>query len=395
MAGPMSADGAPARARRRDLIPVVLAATVGPLPAFLTGALATQIREDLRFGPGALGLAVGSHFAAAAMASAPLGRVSEGLGPSRALRLGSAVSAALLLGAGLLSRSWGLLVVFLAAGGVANALIQPAANLFLTRIVPERRQALAFATKQSAIPAGTLLGGLAVPAIALTVGWRWAYVSAAALAVVAALAVPRLSGHAAVRTTAPPRLKEPQLALLACGVAFGAAAAGALAGFLVTAAVDSGISAGPAGLLLSGGSVIGISVRLSAGAWLDRRGGEPLGIATSMLIGGALAYALMAAHASLVYLAAVPLAFGAGWAWPGLSNLAVVRMRPEAPGAATGIMQIGTYLGAVLGPLVFGLAVDATSYTVGWLLASGSALVGAAAFTIARRLGAPDTSPVP
>lgn len=381
--------------RRADLVPVVLAATVGPLPAFLTGALATQIRDDLHFGAAALGLAVGSHFACAAVASAPLGRVSERLGAGRALRTGSVASGLLLLGAAGLSRSWGLLVVFLAAGGVANALIQPAANLFLARIVPERRQGLAFGIKQSAIPAGTLLGGLAVPAVALTVGWRWAYVCAAALAFLASATVPDRQDGVSESPAARPRISEPQLGLMSVGVAFGAAAAGALAGFLVSGAVDSGVEAGPAGVLLSAGSLIGISVRLSAGAWLDRRGGPPLRTVTLMLLGGAIAYAVMSAHEAWLYVAAVPLAFGAGWAWPGLTNLAVVRLRPQAPGAATGVIQIGTYLGAVLGPLVFGVVVDTTSYTVGWLLASVWALVGAGAFTVARRLRTPERAPLP
>ena len=53
-----------------------------------------------------------------------------------------------------------------------------------------------------------------------------------------------------------------------------------------------------------------------------------------------------------------PLAFATGWAWPGLFNLAVVRVNPSAPGAATGITQTGTYLGAVVGPVLFGVVAE-------------------------------------
>ncbi|MST35344.1 MFS transporter, partial [Acidimicrobiaceae bacterium USS-CC1] len=74
------------------------------------------------------------------------------------------------------------LLGFLVAGGLANGAMQPAVNLLLARTVDDRRQGLAFGVKQAAIPTSTLLSGLAVPALALTVGWHVAYLVAAGLA---------------------------------------------------------------------------------------------------------------------------------------------------------------------------------------------------------------------
>jgi len=42
----------------RPILMAVAVATVGMLPPFLTGGLAVQVRADLDFGPGALGIAV-------------------------------------------------------------------------------------------------------------------------------------------------------------------------------------------------------------------------------------------------------------------------------------------------------------------------------------------------
>ena len=42
--------------------------------------------------------------------------------------------------------------------------------------VPAGRQGLSFGVKQAAIPVSTLLAGAAVPTVALTLGWRWAFV---------------------------------------------------------------------------------------------------------------------------------------------------------------------------------------------------------------------------
>src|SRR3712207_8300789 len=80
------------------------------------------------------------------------------------------------------------------------------------------------------------------------------------------------------------------------------------------------------------------------------------------------------------------LAFGAGWGWPGLFNFAVVLTNPGAPAAATGITQTGASGGAALGPLVFGLVVEATSYDVAWLVSGAIALAALAAILVARSL---------
>jgi predicted MFS family arabinose efflux permease len=87
-----------------------------------------------------------------------------------------------------------------------------------------------------------------------------------------------------------------------------------------------------------------------------------------------------------VLLIATPLAFGAGWGWPGLFNLAVAREYPEAPGAASGVTQTGTYVGAVLGPVIFGALVEHASYRVAWLFAATLSLGGAGFIWIGRSL---------
>jgi MFS family permease len=94
------------------------------------------------------------------------------------------------------------LLARLALAGVPTALSQPAANeLLMARVAPQRR-GFAFAVKQSAIPVSTLLAGLAVPVVALTIGWRWAFLFAAVLGLLTVAAVPRMRWH---RPTAPPR----------------------------------------------------------------------------------------------------------------------------------------------------------------------------------------------
>lgn len=358
--------------RRAPSPGAVLAATAAVttacvLPSFLLGAMAVQVRRDLGFDETGVGLAFAAFFAAASLASAPLGRVTERAGPVRSLRQAGFVSGAACLAVAATARSLATLVPVVAVAGAANALCQPAANLLIARAVPARRQGFAFAVKQSAIPASTLLAGLAVPALALTVGWRWGFVAAAAASWAAAALVPAGAlGPAPLRAGVEPGqgpdVPMRVMAVLAIGIGFGAAAGGTLGSFLVSAAVDGGLSEGGAGWLLTAGSLVGIAVRLAAGVRADRRIGGHLRVVALMLLAGAGAFAVLSTTSTAAYVVAGPLGFCTAWAWPGLFNLAVVRANPSRPAAATGITQTGTYLGAVSGPLLFGVLAQAWSY---------------------------------
>src|SRR5688572_11844066 len=235
------------------------AATVCIFPPFLLGAMAVQVRDDLHFSQSGTGLAVGAFFAVAALGSAPLGRWSERVGGGRALRVAALVAGAALLLLAVAARSLLTLVVLNAVAGVANALGQPAANLLIARAVPASRQGFGFAVKQSAIPFSTFLAGLAVPSIASTAGWRWAYVSAAALALAAGAFVPvgrrvgRAGGSlpAGLGAGTEGRLPHRVMVVLALGVALGAAAAATLGAFFVSTGVEAGLSEDAAALTLT------------------------------------------------------------------------------------------------------------------------------------------------
>lgn len=372
------------------LAAVVVVVTTGVLPAFLTGALNVQMRRDLGFGEAALGGAMGGFFVGAALTSAVLGRVAERLGPELSMRLSASLSAVSLLSVAVGARSYRSLVLILAVGGVANALSQPAANLFIARRVDPSRLGLALAVKQASVVGSTLLGGLAVPTIALTVGWRWAFVAAAALAVVGVIAVPGGADRRAVATGEPSgRTGDSSwtaLAVLATGVGLGAAAAGTLGTFYVAASVQAGISEGSAGLLVAAGGASVVVVRIVAGARADRRQGRNLPVVATMLVIGAVGYLLYATESKEMLVLASPLTFAAGWGWPGLFNLAVVRANPQAPGLASGVTQTGTYIGAVLGPLVFGTLAENRSYASAWSVAAACSLAAAVAMIAGRRL---------
>jgi cyanate permease len=210
------------------------------------------------------------------------------------------------------------------------------------------------------------------------------------LAVVGAIAIPsdreRAPGRVRVRVDRAGDTEWRSLVVLAIGVGLGASAAGTLASFFVQAGVHAGISEGGAGLLAAVGSASVIAVRLVAGARADRRQGGNLTVVAAMLVLGAVGYLLYATEAKVMLIAALPLTFAAGWGWPGLFNLAIVRANPQAPGLASGVTQTGTYIGAVAGPLLFGALAENRSYAAAWTVAAASSLAAAGAMLLGRRL---------
>jgi MFS family permease len=381
----------PVEERTLDYRPVLLAvavATAGVLPAFLTGGLAVQIRSEMDFGSAALGLAVAVFFVTASLASVVMGRVVERIGSHRAMRVSATGSAVALLGVALFAGSWAGLVACLVLGGLANAVAHPATHLSLAREVPANRQGLSFGIKQAAIPAATLLAGLAVPIIAVTLGWRWAFAGGAALALGISLFVPAetLGGVRKVKEVRAGDVPTAPLVLLALGIGLGSAAATPLGAFVVESSVASGLRVGTAGLLLALGSAVGIVVRVVFGHLADGMGGGRLRLVCAMLGVGVVGFLLLASGSAGLIVPGTLLAFGAGWGWPGLFNFAVVKTNPNAPAAATGITQTGASGGAALGPLVFGLVVEAASYDAAWLLCGAIALVALLAILAGRAM---------
>ncbi|WP_406038785.1 MFS transporter [Micromonospora sp. NBC_00898] len=357
------------------------------LPVFLVGGLAVQMGDDLHFSPAGLGLAVSVYFGISALASVPSGALVERYGPAVVARAGILLSAGSLLGVAALARSYPALVALLGLSAAANALGQLASNAALARHVPAHRQGLSFGVKQAAIPVSTLLAGAAVPTIALTAGWRWAFVAAAGAALAALPAVPPQEDDRTARVAAG-RAGRATWALVVVGVAatLAAAAANALGTFVVDSSVGRGLSPGLAGLTLTLGSAVCVAARVGAGWLADRRTGGHVALIAGMLVVGAGGLGLLALAGPAPLVAGVVLGFGLGWAWPGLMNFAVVRLHPQAPAAATSITQTGVYAGGCLGPLALGTVAAHLGYPVMWALAAASMLVAATLMLTGSRL---------
>ncbi|QHC58679.1 MFS transporter [Rathayibacter sp. VKM Ac-2760] len=390
-----------ARGRRPRLLTrrpgrVATAAGVGTtvvtvLPVFLVGGLSVQLAEDTGLGPALLGIVVAVYWASAAVFSSSAGRLSARIGSRLGMITAASLGGVALLGTAAWAPEWPWLVVWLVVAGAGNAIGHPPSNALIASRVSDRNRAFAFGLKQAAIPLATLCAGLAVPTLALTVGWRWTFAIAGIVAciviVVVALSVPsvpplpRMRGKRANRL--PPELMR-FLLLASLASALGSAQANVIGAFTVSTATSVGYSAAAAGLILSLGSVAGVIARPVAGLAADRGFGGTMATVSLMLGSGAVGLGGMAVGLPWSFAIGCILAFGLGWGWNGLLHYVVSHSSHPHSARATGIVQSGAYVGSAAGPLVFGFLFDHAGTTVGWTAAAIVAAVAALAALVAH-----------
>lgn len=357
-----------------------LATSLGVLPPFMLGAMSFQIRPELDLSETALGGAIAVFFACSSLSSVHGGRLAQRVGAKYGMLIAAVATAVSLLGVGLMAHTWWHASVFLAVGGLGMALSAAASNLSVARLITPGRQGLAYGVSKAAGPAATMVAGFAVPAIALTVGWRWAFVGAGLSALVVFLIAP---DDVAVHSARPQVITRPDasrlpLVILAVAVGFGIGAGNSMGAFFVESAVARGFEPGFAGLALAIGSVTGLLARILWGWVADRlQSGRLHMVSGLMALGGVgmLPLAFVEGRAALVGVAMV--VFSAAWGWTGLLILAVVRVSPRAPAAATGVTGAGMFAGATAGPLAFGAAAQQGSYLLMWSIGTVALIVAA------------------
>lgn len=370
---------------------VVIAVTI--LPAFLTGALGVQIGDDLGLDLAGIGGLYGVLFGTSALVSASTGRFVQRRGWEAGIRIaaggtGLALVTLAVYPGGWWAAWWPVALVF-ACAGVTAAISQAGSNLALAQSVPPDRHGLAFGLKHTAVPVAAMLGGLAVPTIALTAGWRWAYVAAAFLAFATMASVPGRSGPAPLPRREQPPSRRPATPMrtlvgLAAAAALAHTGLDAIGAFVVPFAVSVGASEGLAGILLTIGSLAGLVLRLASGYLVDRRQHTGLPWMAALLFTGSVGFLVLAAGGSTFLVVGILLAFAGGWGWAGLLTFIVVRANPDAPATATGIANTGKYIGAATGPALFGYLAERASFTLAWSLACGVLLLAAIIVTVIR-----------
>jgi predicted MFS family arabinose efflux permease len=371
----------------RLIVSSVLLLAAGVLPVHLAGALAPTLQKELNFNDAQLGFLVAAFFGVAAVLTTRGGALNDRIGPNSALRNATLISITALTLTALLVNSYLGLLGLIVLATLGNSVSQPGTNVLISSGVREQRRGLAFGAKQAGVPVSTLIGGLSARLIVDQWGWRWAYAAAAIVGVVAILMMPKVPHDAekVSRHATFSRSEKRALHLVALVGVGGAAAVAPIPSFVVLSALDADMSINTAPLLLIGGSVLLIMVRSLSGLAADLYRFDRFLVIIPMLLVGAVGYVLLAVGSPIPTVIGAVLAFGGGWGWPGLFNLGVVERFPMRPGAASGIMQMGIFVGAVLGPAAFGLLAEHVSYQAAWYSSAAWTVLAVSVMVVARR----------
>ena len=376
----------------RGVIPAFIATMASMLPGFLIAGFAVQIRADIGLSLSGLGILIGVFFGSAAVVSPTMGRFAESAGWATGLRVATVLTAISLSGIGWLATSMLSLAFFYVLGGLGSSLAQIASNLAVARCVDIRKQGLVFGLRHASVPAAAMLAGLAVPTIALSVGWRWGFRGAVLFAAIAAVTIPAREQPYIVNPAKERSAKGPRktatpfrlLVLLAIAVGLGTGGGDTLGTFVVSFAVEQGVAEESAGLLLAIGSLCGLASRVIGGWLIDRRQHADLTAIAAMIAIGMGGIILLNNGGMVGLVVGALIAFASAWGWAGLFTFAIVKDNPDAPATASGITQVGKYLGAALGPPIFGTIADRVSFTAAWWFTTAAMLSAVALILYVR-----------
>jgi MFS family permease len=318
----------------------------------------------------------------------------------------AAVGLVLTLAAGVDAHALALFAAAAAAVviGVGYGPITPASSHVLARTASRETMGLTFSIKQTGVPAGTALAGLAVPPLTVAFGWQAALLVTAVACVLVALAAQPLRApldadrNPAARLSAAALigglrlvLQAPPLRTMALVSFVYAGMQMSVSGFIVAYLhTEIGLGLIVAGTALTAANVAGVVARIAWGAVSDRSG-RPR--ATLAIIGALMALAALAAAAftamwPLAAILAVSAALGAtAIGWNGVYLAEVARLAPPGEaGRATGGCLFFTYVGVVVLPLAFGWLQRATgSYALCFLAAAAVCATVAATLAWPRR----------
>lgn len=361
-----------------------------------------------------LGLLMTVFFVVSGLGQVASGFIVDRVGPRPVLWFGLAtfVVSALLLAS---ATSYGLLMLAAVVGGVGNSVFHPADFSILNHRVAPNRLGHAFSAHNLTGTLGWALSPLFVVSIAQWLGWRAAALGVACLMTVILIglvwgkdslfvrgtrdvadqAASSTDSHASgllstlSQLMASPALWGAFLFFVCATVAFSAVQnytiplMGEIYGMTVVAAgtVLSGYMAGQILGMLAGGFLVNASFKSEL-------------VVFGSLIVAAVVFLLLAS--GLVPLALAALAMGTAGFFSGLSapsrDMLVRKVTPKkSVGSVYGLVYSGLDVGSALGPIMFGVLLDAGMRSGPWLGAAIAFVVGA---LLANQIGRASRKPI-
>lgn len=332
------------------------------------GAIALHLQEPLDLSREGIGLIMGLAFGGIYLGAPISGMLADRFGARSIAIVGMTVLAACFYLGSHAAEGWQAIAVFGGGIGVAMGLLYSPAIAAIQTWFSARR-ALATGIASCGLGIGALVIVPSVEAVASTAGWQQALILMSAMAAaIGLLAAPwitlapnadRPGQRSAAKVPLGELVMTRRFLLLGGSTALGGFIILSAMAHMAASAMDRGIGSEQAAGLVALAGIASIPARVLAGAMGDRFGRTRVLAATYLALSASYALWFVADGLWLFWL------FAAVY---GIANGASVVMRPaatadyyEGPRLATmiGLTFLTSFVGAVAGPLLFGLGHDA------------------------------------
>ena len=354
---------------------------------FVTGlpVLAPTVQDELDLSIGQVGLLLAAAWVGSTLTLLPWGLAADRHGERVALALGLGACAVFLAAAAFATAFWPLLVLLALAGASGSSVNSASGRAVMQWFGPGER-GLALGIRQSAIPAGGVIGALVVPRLAAEGGSEWAFLFLAGLCAVGALVGalvlrPGDVGDTLDSASVARVLSDTKLWRLCVGSGVYLYAQLALIGFTVLFLHDEhDISPSSAALVVAVAQVLAVGLRVGVGRWSDVVGSRvgPLRLVGVVVAAGLVVTAVLSGGPVWLLLVSLALAGAISMAWNGLSFAAAAELAGvRRSGAAIGFQQTVLSGIGVVAPPLFAATVTGLSWRAAFLVAAVFPVLGA------------------
>ncbi len=352
---------------------------VATMAVIIPAAIAPKLAAALDVPVSMIGFQVSFAYVGATLMSLAAGLVVRRMGALRTNQIAAFLVTASLLAisiphiAALLFGTFGI--------GVAYGLTNPAASTLMMKIASPANRNLIFSIKQTGQPMGGVVAGLMAPTVAVMFGWQAALYTGAAIAFVVMLAIqplrvrldtdrdPTTKFRGAVFRDLGVVWRNRGLRLLSMAALMLSGVQLALMTFAVTMLVeDVHLDLVTAGTGLAVLQVAGVIGRLVWGVVADKVRNGIMTLIVSQVLSVLAAWATVALVPDTPILTVYAVLAGFGFSavgWNGVFMAEIARLAPDGQiGSATGGALVPTFLGVIIGPILFtGLHQLIGSYT--------------------------------
>ena len=381
---------------------LTLAHVMGTVPIVSVMAMAPVIQPELGLSVTQVGLLVSGYYTAQTIGAVPAGGLVDRIGVGRALLVSHLL---LILGALAFARAGSFTGAVAATTimGFGYSIVNPSTAKGVLTWFSSRRRATAMGFKQTGVPIGGVLAA-ANGALVTLFSWQSIFVAVACLVFTNALLCLLLvepmhkSAHQSIAATIRQMLQVGRITnirvLFFANIPWNMGQANFFAYLTIFMREAAGASQPVAGMVLGLAQVSSALGRIGWGVVSDtlfrgRRKWVTVGLCG---VSAVLMLCMTAVGEGSGLWLGVALALGLGItiaSYPTLAQtLAVESVEPGQTGAALGYSLMGTSIGGVIGPPIFGVVVDHTGHLAdGWITTAIFVAVGAAMAAMMVREG--------